>query len=413
MFNDILKGNLTPELISRMNLTFPNVDTLQNVEKLVFAIVKLYEEIDELMKDVYSGKESLQFEIEMACQQNTSQVLKMVARSATDDNYYNLDIYSLIDEIFRDLDDLVSKQIHIKSELDSRELLNSRVSEKVSFTRKMMNKKSIDCGVAGLSSMIKMAVHRLVPKYTNPDCPVFDFLSFEDNLKASIRHSLQSPGLCHDKFVYFFLNDRLLYPSDFFKVVLATFDTDTKLTLTNFWYFDPLYDWKVDEQIRLIDQDYLLENYPLTTLEFNEKDEQDIEVKFDGDLEQYNIQSKVLMLIFSTIYRRIQADKYPIMNFNSLPKNKIGAPQVIITPENLTEFFAFLKHTPKVVNTIGESKWLGSAVKQIQDHRYQLPHYSSSIDPVNKYEIHNSLLDIYGKDKVSSSMFPHSFAETQ
>lgn len=397
-----------------MNVTFSNVETLQNVERLVFGIVKVYEQIDELMKSVYSGKSSLQFEIEMACQQNTNEVLRMVAKSASDDNYYELDIYNLIDEIFRDLDHVISKQINIKSDLDSRELLNSRVSEKVSFTRKMMNKKSIDYGLSTVANLIKMFVHRLVPKYTNPDLPVFDFLNFEDNLKASIRHSLQSPGLCHDKFIFFFLNDRLLYPSDFFKVVLATFDPEMKLTLTNFWYFDPMYDWQVAEQTRLIDKDYLLESYPLTTLEFNTRDEQDIEVKFDGDLEQYNIQSKVLLLIYSTIYKRIQQEKYPVLNFDSLPKNRIGTPQIIITPENLNEFFAFLKHTPKVVNTLAESKNMASSFRPTQNQRYPNTHRSTfSMEPVNKYEVHNSLLDIYGKDKVSTSFVPHSFVETQ
>ena len=114
----------------------------------------------------------------------------------------------------------------------------------------------------------------------------------------SIEKRQGDPRFINEKMIFYFLNDKSKYQSDFFKIYLVDGSKTEKLSITEFFYFEENAFYPGEkyghEDYRFGDR--RIENSMIQELDFSSREV--IEVKFETSCEEYNLPSKAVLTIY-------------------------------------------------------------------------------------------------------------------
>ena len=403
VYNDVIRGLFTPDEISRARPTLANLSKFQDFERLTLCVVRLLEHMDSVLDTLRTRHKEKQREVFTAFTKN---IMNKIAQSLCDKFYYKTDLFNLIGDLFIELENLVQVQSSLRPNLEEQISRQTELGRQADYQKKMLNRKSIDCGINRLSELTHMGIYRLIPRQNGFGVVYFDPINFEENLRDGIKRALQLGGICQDKFIYFFLNDKLKYRDfDFFKIFLVEFDKETRIHLTSFCHFEG--EPSELQKAEIFGADYLLEVHPASTLRIHTSFDNKIEVQYEDEVGLYNIQAKVLLAIFQIIFRQFHMERLPSTYYRTSPDTPA---QVIITVEHLYALFAFIKSGGSNVDPRGnplatrdiQSGMLGSTNRgMIANPTLTM---TQPLDSTSKYQTHQSLLDVYGHPSVVANL---------
>lgn len=413
VYNDVLRGLFTPEMISKTRSSLSNVMKFQDFEKLVYCVLRILEEIDltlDLLRNQYSKKEKQTFE------QLTNHIMEMISNSLCDKFYYKTDLFKLINDLFYDLENILQIQHALRPKLEEEVANQEKSTKQADYQKNLLNRKSIDCGIQRLSDLTRIGMYRLIPKPLANGSSCFDENNFEENIRNGIRRALQYGGLVQDKFIFFFLNDRSKYKTlDFFKIVLAEFDKDARIQFTTLCHFEG--DVPDETKAEIFNYEYQLEPNSASTLKIDPSFVNQIEVFYEDEVGLYNIQAKVLLAIYQILYRQLHLDRLPSTYFRKGPGD---VPQIIITMEHLYSFLAFIKSNGRTADAQARPDPLLDS--RLQDVGMLGASYRGAanpslaplmpVDPSSRYMAHQSLLDLYGSAVQTPADWPNQAAKT-
>ena len=335
VFQEVHRGLFTPEVIARSKPTVANLTKFQDFERLTMCITRLYEQMDDVLYTLTNTHKKMEKDIMISL---TKKILGTAASSLAEKHYYGTDLFKEIDSIIDSLETVVAEQEAIRRELDEEKLNADKAVKDADFQRKLLDRKSIDCGVVRLSELTRIGISRFIPKYRD-EIACFDATNFEDNMRDWIKRGFSYDGTCQDKFVFYYLNDKKKYKSiDFFKVVFLEFNSNMELQCTNICHFEnkPT----EDEKYAVFNEDYQIEKHPNSSFKFDEYFSNNIEVSFEDEINLYNIQSKTVLAIYQLIFKQFHLNNISTIHYRDESKNKS---EVIITVEQLYDFLGFLR----------------------------------------------------------------------
>lgn len=395
VYQEVLRGMFTPELISKCLPTVANAKKFQDFERLTMCVVKMYETMDRILDDLRNGQRSRQAEIFTRL---TEQILNKTADSLNDKFYYKTDISKVLDDIFFEIENLIAAQESLRPELEDQEKLRSQSLKSAQFEKKMYNRKAIDCGISKLAELTKLGISRLISKTDLGDRCVFDWINFETNIRQMIKNAVQRTDLHNDKYVFFYLNDkRKIKHFVFFKIILIEVVQDKMAQKTEIVHFEQ--NPTQSEKRSVMYEQFYLENSENATLQIDSSYENIIEVEYEDDINLYNIQSKLIMAMYKIIYKSFVKDKLPTDHFK---RSQSDIPQVIFTMEDLYDLFSFLKGgSPSAMYDENKLKMLESTMTHgVVGDAYTSSRYpgdrGSAVNVINTSEVHQELLDLHG-----------------
>ena len=382
-YQDVIRGLFTAEVIAEAKPSISNLQKFEDFERLTLCVIRCYEQMDLILDTLKNNHKQVE---QNAYIKVTKSVLDRMSDSLNSKFYYKLDVFRLIDDIFHELDQVLSDQQGIKSELDATMQSNTQSNLLAEREKKSKNKKTIECGVSKLADLIKMPLSRLMAKSAGDGRDVFDCTSFEDAFRDNIRRALSFGALPQDKYIYFFVNDKKKKPYDFFKILYLEMQSDLSFVTTQICCFDS--STPQDERDRVFLTDYQIEQNPNGILKSTGAPKNNIEVICDDELEFYDMSSKLLVSIYYLIYKQFSLNGVKTDHYSKFDRL---IPQVVLAAEQLYDFLAFVR-----------SGYVGAR----SDPKVAQNHSNLSAVPLDRipimqntpirYSTHHSLLDIYG-----------------
>jgi hypothetical protein len=408
VYQEILRGLFTPDQVNKCIPTVANALKFQDFERLAMCIIRMYELMDRILDILRHSQKEKQEDLFTRLAQN---ILDKVANSLNDKFYYKMDVCRAIDDLFFDLEGILADQEAIRPELERQSIQKSQFMKSALQEKKMIDRKTLDCGVLNLSEMTGLGMRRLIAKTTDLDRMVFDPINFETCLREMMKRAVERPDIYNDKYLFYYINDkRRSSGSDFFKIILLEINQSMQAQKSEIIHIEGTP--TSSERSALLYEQYYIEPSPKSTLKIDPSFSNAIEVKFEDDVAVYDLQSKLVLAIFQIVYKSFILDKLPSDYFR---KYEGDVPQVIITTDTLYEFLNFLKGRP--IGTFGDQskmKYLESTLSRNpgsldrqDDYRY-----------INTSEVHRGVLDLFGSqvgNKYNTqyqSQIPAAFVES-
>jgi hypothetical protein len=394
IFQEVIRGYFTPDIISKCLPTINNAQKFQDFERLAMCIVKMYEMMDLILESFRNRHRTKEADI---FRELTKNILNRTADSLNEKFYYKTDLHKLIEDIFYELEHVLANQEALRPNLDDQEMEKSRLMKQADFERNLTNRKTIDCGVSRFSDLTGLGLRRLIAKVNSADVAIFDANNYNNDLREMIKHVMHRTDCSRDKFVFFYLNDkRKIKHFDFFKVLLIEIEPNMKVRRSEITHFENNPS-SYDKQ-QVLYKEFFLEDNPSSDLQLDADFINQMEVLFEDEVAVYNIQSKLLLAIYQIIYKQFIVDK---LRTDIFKKSAGDVPKIIITVENLYDFFNFLKsgrvglsaYDPSHMRMLEQGMNSGGLATSVRVNNYISP---SALDNQSRYEVHRSLLNTYG-----------------
>jgi hypothetical protein len=180
----------------------------------------------------------------------------------------------------------------------------------------------------------------------------YNSYSLEDSLLQACRFALSNDynkNYVIDKHVTFFINDKKKYPTEFFKLYLNYFpraeSLDIDLLEINFVEKEEQY-----KSFWYKHGDYRFDKASLETCKFRVNCDymKSIDVEFENTIDNYSIDSKMLLTIYQVLYKGILVNAEKI---DDLVRRR----SVLITADHMHEFLNFVKYGVPVSKNVNTS----------------------------------------------------------
>ena len=332
-YQDIIRGRINADVLARAQEGTTAMRKFVDLERLIYGVMAILHQIRTIFDDI----DDFRAQEEQYLAAIAREVLNNTVDSLTQKFYYKSNIFLLIDDIFRELKDCISRQRVIRPDLIRENDLNEKLKDEVDGAKRRKVKRQIDVGMTRMAKLTGLCINRLLPSRGSTKYSTYNV---EQAIRKSLRYLLehQTPGsqreVVPDKIVFYYLNDRMKYKLDFFKLYVMQFDNNDKIKLTEFYHVENDDFYRSEKYGH---EDYGFDKIKFDRGQFNiDFDYAKVELDFENMIDNYNIPSKLVLSIYQMVYKEMVKGHVNGRHLNDRSP-------VLISRDNLFEFLSFLR----------------------------------------------------------------------
>lgn len=343
VYNDVLKGEYTAAEINKSGDNTTAIRKFTEFERLTYATIGILSQIEQIFRDLEYFKQS-----EKACLKFiVNNVLAKVETSLNDKFYFNLDIFELIDDLFKQLEGVLSQQRVALPELETNRIKAIQLEHDIRSSKRTNEGKRLNVGLQRLSSNTGLSIIRLIHE---PNSTIYDAYNVQQAITQFVKESSlkkNDPRFVPDKLIFYFMNDKSKYKTDFFKLYL--FDgssTDETLRVLELYHVDEN-TFFPEEKFGHEDYRFNQNSIPTSFVKDIDFKFAKVEVKYERSIQDFNIQSKLVLAIYQLLFKEI------IVNLASLKDLEALSP-IILTQDHVLDLKSYLTRV-SIQNNVGRN----------------------------------------------------------